>query len=118
MAQLKAGIAADEDRANAMQHFTVYEEPYYSCAASRTEPLGDLEWGADAQCDCFLAERKARALREVVFKRAILDMHAELWRLYRTFEQAGEPGLISLGRAQGLSRVLERLAFVYGNDGI
>jgi Family of unknown function (DUF6221) len=57
----------------------------------------------------------ARVLRDVAAKRAILAMHAEFWRLYRTFEQAGEPGSISLGRAQGLSDVLRQMAAVYAS---
>jgi hypothetical protein len=71
---LAACIDEDEARANAMEHFTVYEQPYYSCAGSRTEPYGDLEWGEE-HCDCFLAERKARALRKVAAHRAIFAEH-------------------------------------------
>jgi hypothetical protein len=46
-----ARLDEDERRADAMEHFAVYEQPFYSCPASRTEPYGDLEWGEDA-CDC------------------------------------------------------------------
>ena len=48
----------------------------------------------------------ARVLRDVEADRVLLALHDELWRLYRAFEEAGEPGPISLGRAQALSRVL------------
>jgi hypothetical protein len=72
VAFLRGRLDEDERRAQAMGHFTVHEQPYYSCPATRTEAgAGDLEWGEDA-CDCFLAGRKARALREVEAKRAIL----------------------------------------------
>ncbi len=74
VAFLAARLDEDEQRALAMKHFTVHEQPYYSCAASRTGPLGDLEWGEEF-CDCFVAERKARALREVEAKRKILAAH-------------------------------------------
>jgi hypothetical protein len=71
VAFLKARYDEEERRALAMEHRTVPGEEFYSCPASRTEPLGDLEWG-EAFCDCFLAKLKARALREVKAKRAIL----------------------------------------------
>lgn len=58
---LRQQVNEDLERAEKMEHFTVHEQPYYSCAGSRTEPLGDLEWGEDA-CDCYLAGRKAEAL--------------------------------------------------------
>lgn len=71
---LIAQVDQDQKRAEAMRHFTVYEQPYYSCPASRTpEEAGDLEWGEE-HCDCFLAERKARALREVAAKRHLLEL--------------------------------------------
>lgn len=70
-----ARLDEDEARANAMGHYIGDDEdPYYSCPATRTGPLGDLEWGED-HCDCGLAERKGRALREVEAKRAILRIH-------------------------------------------
>lgn len=56
-----------------------------------------------------------RPLREVAAKRAVIAMHDELWRLYRTFEQAGEPGPISLGRAQGLWRAVRLVGAVYSD---
>ena len=77
IAFLTARIDEDEQRALAMKHFTVHEQPYYSCAGSRTEPLGDLEWGEEF-CDCFVAERRARALREVEAKRKILAAFTEM----------------------------------------
>lgn len=66
----------DEERARveAMEHFTVYEQPYYSCAGSRTEPYGDLEWGEE-HCDCFLAERKAKRLREIAAMQAVVTAY-------------------------------------------
>lgn len=68
---LAARLDEARQRAEAMEHFTVHEQPYYSCAGSRTEPYGDLEWGEE-HCDCHLAERKARALREVEARQAIV----------------------------------------------
>lgn len=69
-----AGARLDEDeaQANAMEHVTA-ESELYACPATRSEPLAgtDLEWGEE-NCDCGLAERKGRALREVAAKRAIL----------------------------------------------
>ncbi|HTU03552.1 MAG TPA: DUF6221 family protein [Candidatus Sulfotelmatobacter sp.] len=71
IAFLNARLDEEQARAEAMEHFTVYEQPYYSCAGSRTEPYGDLEWGEE-HCDCFLAERKAKRLREVAAMRAVV----------------------------------------------
>jgi Family of unknown function (DUF6221) len=73
------GIAAfvaarlDEEhaRAEAMEHFIVYDDTYYSCPATRTEPHGDLEWGEE-HCTCQLAARKAKRLREIAAGRAVL----------------------------------------------
>jgi hypothetical protein len=61
----------EQARAEAMEHFSVFEQPYYSCAGSRTEPYGDLEWGEE-HCDCHLAERKAKRLREIAAMRAVV----------------------------------------------
>jgi hypothetical protein len=67
---LNARLAEDEATANAMQH-VAQESAYYSCPATRTGPLGDLEWGEE-NCDCGLAARKGRALREVAADRRLL----------------------------------------------
>jgi uncharacterized protein DUF6221 len=67
-----ARLDEEQHRAGTMEHSTVFEQPWNSCPASRTEPFGDLEWGPDAPCDCHLAERKARALRAVESKRSIV----------------------------------------------
>ena len=69
-----ARLDEEEARAEAMEHFTVFEQPYYSCAGSRTEPYGDLEWGEE-RCDCGVAGRKAKRLREIAAMRAILGMY-------------------------------------------
>ena len=75
---LAARLDEESARAEAMEHFTVFEQPYYSCAASRTESYGDLEWG-EGHCDCFLAERKAKRLREIAVLRSIVaDCEAKL----------------------------------------
>jgi hypothetical protein len=74
IAFLAARTDEDEARANAMEHFTVHDDTYLSCPATRTEPYGDLPWGEES-CDCGLAPRKARALREVQAKREILDLY-------------------------------------------
>jgi Family of unknown function (DUF6221) len=75
---LKARLDEAAARANAMEHFTVHEQEWNSCPASLTEPPGDLPWGEGA-CDCHLAERKARALREVAAKRALLELAEEAY---------------------------------------
>ena len=69
-----ARLDEEEARANAMEHFIVYDDTYYSCPATRTEPHGDLEWGEE-HCDCGLAERKAKRLREIAAMRAVLALH-------------------------------------------
>jgi hypothetical protein len=71
LAWLRAQITRDKERAEAMEHFTVPDEPFYSCAGSRTEPYGDLEWG-EGDCDCFVAERRAEALAGAEAKLAIV----------------------------------------------
>jgi hypothetical protein len=102
IAFLTARIDEDEQRALAMKHFTVHEQPYYSCAASRTGPLGDLEWGEEF-CDCFVAERKARALREVEAKRKIL------------YECRPRPGAGLVHEGIMARRILYLLASVYSD---
>lgn len=69
---LAARLDEDQERAAKMRHYFV-DEPYFDCPATRTAPLGDLPWGEDA-CDCGLAEREARALREVEAKRALIRL--------------------------------------------
>jgi hypothetical protein len=73
---LNARLDEAQERAEAMGHYFTDESAVYCCPATRTEPLGDLEWGEDA-CDCALAARKARALREVAARRAILAMYED-----------------------------------------
>ena len=68
---INARLDVEQHSAESMEHFTVFEQPYYSCAASRAEPYGDLEWGEE-YCDCFLAERKARRLREIAVLRSVV----------------------------------------------
>lgn len=75
IAFVTARLDEAEARANAMQHDDD-SDPWVACPASRTEPLGDLEWGEEA-CSCGLAKRKARALREVAAKRTVLAWYAE-----------------------------------------
>ena len=69
-----ARLDEEQARAEAMEHFTVWDDTYYSCAATRTEPHGDLPWGEDS-CDCGLAGRKAKRLREITAMQAILEMY-------------------------------------------
>jgi hypothetical protein len=71
-AVIEASLAEDEAAANAMQHEG--GEVWLACPATRTEPLGDLEWG-EGRCDCGLAKRKDRALRRV---KATRDLVAEI----------------------------------------
>lgn len=112
VAFLSARLGEDEARAQAMKHFTVPEQPYYSCAGSRTEPYGDLEWG-EAACDCFLAERKARALREVEAKRAILADYERQRDARIAGSEPGDP-LYSFSE-QDLLRVVRFLAAIYSD---
>ena len=71
---LRAQVTRDKERAEGMEHFTVHEQPYYSCPATRTQDeAGDLEWGEDA-CDCFVAGRRAEALADAEAKLAGLDI--------------------------------------------
>jgi Family of unknown function (DUF6221) len=76
IAFLAARTDEDEVRANAMEHFTVHDDTYLSCPATWTEPYGDLPWGEE-NCDCGLAPRKARALREVQAKRELITFALE-----------------------------------------
>jgi hypothetical protein len=86
----------DEEAANAMRH-DVEESALYSCPASRTGPLGDLEWGEE-HCWCGLAKRKARALRRV---KAVRELVAEVLAMRHAYaedgwyscSQAAEPGV-------------------------
>lgn len=71
-----ARLDEEETRANAMEHFIVYDDTYYSCPATRTEPHGDLEWGEE-HCQCGLAGRKAKRLREIAAGRALVTFAFE-----------------------------------------
>jgi hypothetical protein len=66
-----AGVAADQAHADAMTHFQLPGDEYLWCPAALSEPLGDLPFGEE-HCDCHLAERKARALREATAKRNVV----------------------------------------------
>jgi Family of unknown function (DUF6221) len=68
---LNARLDEAQQRAEAMGHFVNAEDEFYSCPAARTEPLGDLEWGEE-HCNCGLAERKAKRLREVEADRKLI----------------------------------------------
>ena len=75
VAWLREQVKGDLARAGAMGHFTVHEQPYYSCPASRTEEeAGDLEWGEE-HCDCLLAKRKADAIAQCESQLGVLDEH-------------------------------------------
>ena len=72
---LNARIDDDQRAAERMAH----QDPdglasYLACPATRSEPLGDLPFGEE-NCDCGMPQRRARALREVAAKRAILAAH-------------------------------------------
>lgn len=86
---LEARVDEGQRRAEAMEHFSNPADEYYSCAGARAEPLGDLEWGEE-HCDCHLAQRKARALREVEADRALLDLYGRAAR-YRDLVFAQQP---------------------------
>jgi hypothetical protein len=70
-----ARLDEEQHRAEAMEHESNPEDPFYSCPAARTpEESGDLEWGEE-HCDCHLAARKAKRLREIAALRAIVALH-------------------------------------------
>lgn len=71
-----ARLDEEQRRAEAMEHFIVYDDTYYSCPATRTEPHGDLEWGEE-HCTCGLPERKAKRLREVQAGRDLITFALE-----------------------------------------
>ena len=75
-----ARLDEEQQRAEAMEHFTVFGQPYYSCAGSRTGPYGDLEWGEE-HCDCHLAGRKAKRLREIAAMRAVVASYEKSVRM-------------------------------------
>lgn len=77
IAFFRARVEEGETHANAIGHDVNVLDEFYSCAAGRTEPLGDLEWGENATCDCFAAERKARALREVEGDRLLIEAYED-----------------------------------------
>lgn len=66
-----ARLAEEQARAEGMGHETNPEDEFYSCPAARTGPHGDLEWGEE-YCNCHLAERKAKRLREIAAMRAVI----------------------------------------------
>jgi len=103
----------DEAAARAWTHFTIAESIYHSCAATRTEDeAGDLEWGEDA-CDCGLATRRARVLREVEAKRAILEVYTEvIAEIRRAHVEDEQVGMMRSARA-GLDVAIQALATVY-----
>jgi Family of unknown function (DUF6221) len=88
-------------RAESMQHEPDTDDTYYNCPATRTEPRSDLPWGEDA-CDCGLAGRKARALREVEADRKLLAAYAEVAHMDH---DEPEPEY-AFGRAEGLGEAV------------
>lgn len=84
----KARVDEAQAAAEAMQHEG--GEVWLACPATRSAPVAgcDLEWGEE-QCDCGLAARKARALREVEAKRRILQLHEAI---YPAVARQGSPG--------------------------
>lgn len=70
-----ARYAERQAEAEAMTHDTA-DSQLYSCPASRTGPLGDLDWGEE-NCWCGLGKRKAAALRDITLKRGILALHPQ-----------------------------------------
>lgn len=106
---LAARLDEERQRAGKMRHSSV-DEPFYDCPATRTGPLGDLPWGEDA-CTCGLARRKARALREVEAKRAIL---AEL-QAQNDGDPWGDPWSADADYIAGLAFAASALAAVYSD---
>lgn len=109
-----ARLDEDEKRAQAMKHFTVDGDEFYSCPAARTEPLGDLEWGEE-NCQCGLAVRKARALREVAAKRRLLELADEADELHAFVEQHNGDGQPAPGESCG-EKIRAAIASVYDQE--
>ena len=82
-----ARLDEDERRAADMQHEPDTDDTYYNCPATRIRPHGDLSWGEDA-CDCGLAARKGRALREVTALRAIVSRVSDQMDMAGSYAEA------------------------------
>lgn len=76
---LRGVLDSKEQEALAEAHYDPDGEGgYYSCPATRHEPLGDLPWG-EAECDCGLSARRGARLACVQAHRAIVDRCAEVF---------------------------------------
>src|SRR5581483_6553630 len=82
VASLKTALDEEETRANAMEHFTVTEDEFYSCPATRDGDIYDDGLWGESACNCGLAAAKVRALRQVAAHREILDRYAETLQDY------------------------------------
>lgn len=71
VAFLRARLDDDEQLADRMDHDNPDEGGFYACPATRDGPYGDLP-GGEENCDCGLANRRGRLLREVESKRLLL----------------------------------------------
>jgi Family of unknown function (DUF6221) len=103
---LAARIDEAEARANAMEHFTVHDDTYLSCPATRSGPVGDLPWGEE-HCYCRLAVRKGRARREAEARRSILRRCAA-----RMNELDAHPSGLASPRAVLARQILTDLAAI------
>lgn len=124
VASLTAALDADEARANAMEHFTVTDDEFYSCPATRDGDIYDDGLWGESACNCGLAAAKAKALRTVAAHREIVDRYAETLRDYaRTLERArgGPVGNADLDDFEAelpvLRSVVEIIAGIYEEPG-
>jgi len=74
---VRARLDEAQRDAGAMEHDRDWDDDYRSCLAARVGTMADRGYG-EADCTCDLAGRKARALREVEAKRAIVARHVPM----------------------------------------
>jgi len=101
---LDARLDEAQRDAEAMEHDRDWDDDYRSCLAARIGTMADKGY-AEADCNCGLAERKARALREVEAKRAILSRYERgtagdlpEWKAGRELIEAGLAILLAVLR--------------------
>jgi hypothetical protein len=103
-------ILDEEELRAPSEHYVSPESALYSCPESRTEPFGDLEWGAGT-CDCGLAVRRTRMLADIAAKRAIITRYVEV----NDWVTAGHYNDEFASEQIGLETALEILASAYAD---
>jgi hypothetical protein len=110
---LAARLDEDEARAQAMEHDAYPpDDEYYWCPAALAKPLADdLPFG-EKDCQCGVAERKARALRDVAAKRVILAEHEAVLGECHTMELKADRRPRKYGEYDGLHKAVVELAAI------